>query len=46
MPVSRLIEATNFGAELTVRFPRDWLGDWRTVAGNVDRLVARLQPGR
>ena len=34
------------GAELTVRFPRDWLGDWRTVAGNVDRLVARLQPGR
>ena len=32
------------GAELTVRFPRDWLGDWRTVAGNIDRLIARLRP--
>jgi hypothetical protein len=34
------------GADLVVRFPRDWLGDWRMVAGNVDRLITRLQPGR
>jgi hypothetical protein len=34
------------GAELTVRFPRDWLGDWRLVAGNVERLIARLHPSR
>jgi hypothetical protein len=34
------------GADLMVRFPRDWLGDWRMVAGNVDRLIARLQPSR
>jgi hypothetical protein len=33
-------------ADLMVRFPRDWLGDWRMVAGNIDRLIARLQPSR
>jgi hypothetical protein len=27
-----------------VRFPRDWLDDWHTVAGTIDRLVARLRP--
>jgi len=32
------------GADLTLRFPRDWLDDWPTVAGNVDRLIARLRP--
>jgi hypothetical protein len=29
---------------ITVRFPRDWLADWRAVAGNIDRLIAGLQP--
>lgn len=29
--------------EITVRFPRDWLKDWRAVAGNIDRLVASLR---
>lgn len=31
-------------ADVVVRFPRDWLDDWRTVAGTIDRLVARLRP--
>jgi hypothetical protein len=31
-------------ADVVVRFPRDWLEDWRTVAGTIDRLVARLRP--
>jgi hypothetical protein len=29
---------------LVVRFPRDWLTDWRAVAGNIDRLIASLRP--
>jgi hypothetical protein len=33
-------------ADLVVRFPRDWLGDWRTVIANIDRLIARLQAPR
>ncbi len=31
-------------AEITLRFPRDWLGDWRKVAAGFDRLLARLHP--
>jgi hypothetical protein len=31
-------------AEITLRFPRDWLGDWRNVAAGFDRLVAQLHP--
>ena len=30
--------------QITFRFPRDWFGDWRTIAGNFDRLVAQLHP--
>ena len=33
-------------ADVVVRFPRDWLDDWRSVAGTIDRLVARLRPSR
>ena len=32
-------------ADITVRFPREWLTDWRAVAGGVDRLIARLRAG-
>lgn len=32
------------GADVTVRFPRDWLNDWRGVAERVDRLLSGLQP--
>ncbi len=31
-------------AELTLRFPRTWLDDWRGVAAGADRLVAQLHP--
>jgi hypothetical protein len=36
----RLIDS----AEITLRFPRDWLDDWRNVAAGFDRLVAQLHP--
>jgi hypothetical protein len=31
-------------ADVTVRFPRDWLDDWRSVAGGIDGLLAKLRP--
>jgi hypothetical protein len=34
----RLVEA----AEMTLRFPRAWLGDWRGVVSGFDRLVMQL----
>ena len=30
------------GADLTFRFPRSWLMQWRDVAGGIDRLTAQL----
>jgi hypothetical protein len=33
-------------ADVVVRFPRDWLRDWRMVAGNLDRLIASLRRPR
>ena len=34
------------GAQITMRFPRDWLNDWRSVAAGFDRLAAQLHPER
>jgi hypothetical protein len=31
------------GAEITLRFPRKWLPDWRAVAAGYDRLLALIQ---
>jgi len=31
-------------ADVVVRFPRDWLRDWRMVADKLDRLLASLRP--
>ena len=31
-------------AEVTLRFPRSWLEDWRGVAAGADRLMAQLHP--
>jgi hypothetical protein len=31
-------------ADITVRFPRDWLDDWKTVAGKLDGLIKSLRP--
>jgi hypothetical protein len=34
------------GAQIGIRFPRDWLNDWRKVAAGFDRLVAQLHPAK
>ncbi len=34
------------GADLTFRFPRSWLTQWRDVANAMDRLTARLHGSR
>ncbi len=31
-------------AEVTLRFPRTWLDDWRGVAAGADHLIAQLHP--
>jgi hypothetical protein len=31
-------------ADITVRFPRNWLGDWKKVLYGIDRVIARLHP--
>jgi len=40
-----LLERRIGEADITVRFPRDWLPKWHKVAKNVDQLLARLHPG-
>lgn len=39
-----LLERRIGSADVTLRFPRDWLTDWQNVAGSIDRLIARLHP--
>jgi hypothetical protein len=39
-----LFERRIEGADVTVRFPRDWLNDWRPVADGIARLIAKLRP--
>ncbi len=39
-----LLERRIGKADVTFRFPRDWLGDWKTIAAGIDRLLARLHP--
>jgi hypothetical protein len=43
-PATCLHERRIAGADVTVRFPRAWLDDWRTVADAVDRLIAGFRP--
>jgi hypothetical protein len=40
-----LLERRIGDADITIRFPRDWLNDWPSVARGIDRLLARLHPG-
>jgi hypothetical protein len=40
-----LLERRIGKADITFRFPRDWLSDWKTVAAGIDKLLARLHPG-
>ena len=39
-----LVERRIGKADITFRFPRDWLRDWKKVAAGIDRLQARLHP--
>ena len=39
-----LLERRIGNADVTLRFPRDWLDDWRSVAAGIDKLLARLHP--
>jgi hypothetical protein len=45
-PASCLLERFVGKANVTVRFPREWLADWRGFASGLDRLIAELHPKR
>jgi len=40
-----LLERRIGNADITFRFPRAWLKDWKSVGAGVDKLLARLHPG-
>jgi hypothetical protein len=44
LPGTCIHERSIEGAEIILRFPREWLDDWRTVAAGFDQLMARLHP--
>jgi len=31
-------------ADVVLRFPRDWLGNWRMVASRIEQLISRMHP--
>lgn len=39
-----LLERSIGDADITIRFPRNWLTDWRILARGIDTLMARLHP--
>lgn len=39
-----LLERRVGAADLTFRFPRDWLSDWRGVVAGIEQLLKRLHP--
>lgn len=43
-PGTCLHERRLAGVDITVRFPRDWLTDWRKVARSIDQLIAGMRP--
>jgi hypothetical protein len=43
-PGTCLYERRIEAADIVVRFPRDWLDDWRGVAAKIDQLIAGLRP--
>lgn len=45
-PGTCLAERAIGKAEVTLRFPRDWLEDWRAVAAGIERLTASWQPAQ
>lgn len=42
LPGTCINERSLGAAEITLRFPRQWLQDWRSVAAGFDRLMAQL----
>jgi hypothetical protein len=46
MPGICLYERRIDAADVVVRFPRDWLRDWRMVADKLDGLIANLRRPR
>ncbi len=42
VPGTCICERSLDAAEIALRFPREWLQDWRNVAAGFDRLVAQL----
>jgi hypothetical protein len=45
-PAMCLHERRIAGADITLRFPRQWLTDWRAVAGGIERLLASFRPAK
>ena len=43
-PATCLAERRIDGADIMVRFPRDWLKGWRDVETGIDKMIAGLQP--
>jgi hypothetical protein len=43
-PATCLNERRIGAADITVRFPREWLAEWRTAAAGIERLIASLRP--
>ena len=39
-----LLERRIRNADITFRFPRDWLNNWKRVAAGIDHLLVRLHP--
>jgi hypothetical protein len=44
VPGTCISERALDAAEITLRFPRDWLENWQDVAAGLDRLVGQLHP--
>jgi hypothetical protein len=44
VPGTCIHERTVDAAEMTLRFSREWLQDWRSVSAGFDRLMAQLHP--
>jgi hypothetical protein len=44
IPGTCLHERRIGAADLMLRFPRDWLSDWRIVVTKIDRLIASIRP--
>jgi hypothetical protein len=43
-PGTCLSERRVGAAELTFRFPRDWLTEWGDISANIERLITQLRP--